>query len=314
MQSLILEFLKVTESAAIAAMPWVGSGDKYAADDAATNAMRKHLGQMKMDGTVVIGEGEIDEAPMLYIGEKLGLGGSHEIDIAVDPIDGTTPTVNGQSNAITVLAAARKGTLLHAPDMYMNKIVVGPKAKGKVHLDASIKENIEAVASATGKRVQDIQVLIQNRPRHEEYMEEIRATGAKVKLFDDGDVIFAAATCMEEFGADIFMGIGGAPEGVLAAVAVKSLGGEMQAKLLPRNDEERNRCEAMGIADVDRVLTEDQLVATDDCVLIATAITDNLMMQGIEEGPSGYITHSILVDGREQQLRHITSSHPTIAK
>lgn len=310
MQSLLFNFLKVTESAAIAAMPWVGSGDENAADGAATNEMRKNLNKMKMNGTVVIGEGEIDEAPMLYIGERLGVGGNHEVDIAVDPIEGTTPTVNGQGNAITVIAAAKKGTLLHAPDMYMKKIAVGPKAKGKVHLDAPIEENIRVVAEATGKKVQDIHLLIQDRPRHKEYIDRIRQTGAKVHLFNEGDVIYSVATCIEGLGIDMFFGIGGAPEGVLGAVAVRCLGGEMQAKLLPRNDEERNRCREMGITDVDAVLTHEQLAATDDCAFVATGITDNLLVKGIETEDANYVTHSILINGLEKQLRYVKSTYP----
>src|SRR5690625_1580763 len=217
MQSLLLDFLKVTESAAVAAKPWVGSGNKIAADAAATNAMRENLNKMKMHSTVVIGEGEIDEAPMLYIGEKLGEGGSHEVDIVVDPIEGTTPTVNGQEHAITVIAAAPKGTLLHAPDMYMKKLAVGPKAKGKIDVDAPIEENIQAVAKANGKDITALNVLIQDRPRHTEYIDRIRKIGAKVQLFNDGDVIYATATCTERLGVDMFFGIGGAPEGVLGS-------------------------------------------------------------------------------------------------
>ncbi|MFD1848826.1 class II fructose-bisphosphatase [Oceanobacillus bengalensis] len=310
MQSLLLDFLKVTESAAVAAMPWVGSGDKIAADGAATNAMRENLNKMKMDSTIVIGEGEIDEAPMLYIGEKLGAGGSHEVDIAVDPIEGTTPTVNGQGNAITVIAAAPKGTLLHAPDMYMKKMAVGPKAKGKINLDAPIEENLKAVAEANGKAISALTVLIQDRPRHKEYIERIRQMGAKVRLFNDGDVIYATATCIEKLGIDMFFGIGGAPEGVLGAVAVRTLGGEMQAKLLPRNDEEIRRCNEMGISNLESVLSHDQLVSSDDCVFVATGITDNLLIDGIETEYTNYITHSFLANGKDKQLRYVKSTYP----
>ncbi|MFD1449056.1 class II fructose-bisphosphatase [Oceanobacillus profundus] len=310
MQSLLLDFLKVTESAAVAAIPWVGSGDKIAADRAATNAMRENLNKMKMYSTIVIGEGEIDEAPMLYIGENLGKGGSHEVDIAVDPIEGTTPTVNGQGNAITVIAAAPKGTLLHAPDMYMEKIAVGPKAKGKIDIDAPIEDNLKAVAKANGKDVTELNVLIQDRPRHQEYIDRIRETGAKVRLFNDGDVIYATATCIESLGVDMFLGIGGAPEGVLGAVAIRCQGGEMQAKLLPRNDDEISRCKAMGITNLESVLTLDDLVSTDDCVFVATGITDNLIIDGIEVEYRNYITHSILVNGREKQVRYVKSTYP----
>ena len=310
MQSLLLDFLKVTESAAVAAMPWVGSGDKIAADGAATNAMRENLNKMKMHSTVVIGEGEIDEAPMLYIGEKLGLGGDYEFDIAVDPIEGTTPTVNGQGNAITVIAAARKGTLLHAPDMYMKKMAVGPKAKGHIDLDAPIEDNIKNVAKTLGKEIAELNILVQDRPRHQEYIARIRKTGAKVTLFNDGDVIFAIATCIESLGVDMFLGIGGAPEGVLGAVATRSMGGEMQAKLLPRNDDEINRCKEMGIVNFESVLMQDDLVRTDDCLLVATGITDNIIINGIETNDDSYVTSSILVNGREKQVRYVKSVYP----
>lgn len=310
MQSLLLDFLKVTESAAIAAMPWVGSGDKIAADDAATNAMRESLNRMKMEGTIVIGEGEIDEAPMLYIGEKLGAGGSHKVSIAVDPIEGTTPTVNGQGNAITVIVAAPEGTLLHAPDMYMKKLAVGPKAKGKIDIDAPIEENIKAVAMAKNKDIKELNVLIQDRPRHKEYINRVRAMGAKVHLFNDGDVIYATATCIEKLGIDMFVGIGGAPEGVIGAVAIRCLGGEMQGKLMPRNDVEIRRCKEMGIKNTDSILTHDQLVSTDDCVFVATGITDNLIINGIETEYANYITHSILINGKEKQVRYVKSTYP----
>lgn len=310
MKTLLLDFLKVTESAAVAALPWVGSGDKLAADGAATSAMREMLNQMKMYSTIQIGEGEIDEAPMLYIGEKVGMGGVHELDIAVDPIEGTTPTVNGQSNAITVIAASQKGTLLHAPDMYMEKIAVGPKAKGKINLEAPIEENISRVAEALGKEISELNVYIQDRRRHQEYIERIRKTGAKVRLFQDGDVIYSLATCIEHLDVDMFIGIGGAPEGVLGAVGIRSMGGEMQAKLLPRNEEEIKRCQAMGIADLESVLIQDDLVSTDNCMLIATGITDTLIMDGIKTVDQQYVTSSIIVNGTEKQVRYVQSIYP----
>jgi len=310
MQSLLLDFLRVTESAAVSVMPWVGSGDKIAADAAATNAMRDNLNKMKMEASVVIGEGEIDEAPMLYIGETLGKGGSHDVDIAVDPIEGTTPTVNGQGNAITVIAAAPKGTLLHAPDMYMKKLAVGPKAKGKIDINQSIETNLKAVAAANGKDIRELNVLIQDRPRHQEYVKRIRNTGAKAHLFNDGDVIYATATCIEKLDIDLFFGIGGAPEGVIGATSIRSLGGEMQAKLMPRNDDEIRRCKEMGIMDVEGVLTTEQLVGSDDCVFVATGITDNLIIDGIDMEYGNYITHSILVNGREKQVRYVKSTYP----
>ncbi|WP_019378092.1 class II fructose-bisphosphatase [Virgibacillus halodenitrificans] len=309
MQSLLLDFLKVTESAAMSALNWVGSGDKLAADGAATNAMREKLNRIEMQGRIVIGEGEIDEAPMLYIGEKVGSGNGPKVDIAVDPIEGTTPTVNGQSNAITVIAAAPRGSLLHAPDMYMKKIAVGPKAKGKINLEAPLTENIQAVAEAYGKKVHEVNVMIQDRPRHKEYIETVRATGAKVHLFKDGDVIYATATCMEDRDIDMFIGIGGAPEGVIGAVAVKALGGEMQAKLLPRDQSEIDRCIEMGLGDPGKLLTHSDLVNSEDCIFAATGITDNLFLKGINKNAHNYVTHSVLINGKDRKLHYVKSEH-----
>lgn len=314
MQSLLLDFLNVTESAAIAASPWIGSGNKVAVDGAATNVMRDTFNQMNMNGTVVIGEGEIDEAPMLFIGEKLGLGNGPEIDIAVDPIEGTTPTVNGQHNAITVIAAAPKGTLLHAPDMYMEKLAVGPKARGKVNIELPLLDNMKAVAQANGKKMKELNIYIQDRPRHQEYIETIRAAGAKVHLFHDGDVIYATATCMANADVDMFIGIGGAPEGVLGAVAVKCLGGEMQARLKPRNDEEIERCLQMGLPETKLVLNHQQLIGSNDCVFAATGVTDNLLLNGIRTEHSHHITQSILISGKERKIRHIESRHAIHSK
>lgn len=309
MQHLVLDFLKVTESAAIASLPWVGSGDKIAADDAATSMMRKQFNQIQMSGTVVIGEGEIDEAPMLYIGEKLGLSTGPEVDIAVDPIEGTTPTVNGQGNAITVLAAAPKGSLLHAPDMYMSKLAVGPKAAGKIDIKAPLEENMKAVAKANGKNISDLNILIQDRSRHEEYINTVRKAGAKVFLFNNNDVMSAISTCIESANIDMMVGVGGAPEGVIGAVALKCLGGEMQAKLLPRNEEEKLRCLDMGIADYSLPLSHNQLVDSDDCIFAATGITDNLFLKGIKIEDGNYRTHSLLLNGKDKQLHFIESVH-----
>lgn len=309
MQSLLLDFLKVTETAAIATLPLVGSGDKIVADDAATNAMRDTLNEVMMQGTIVIGEGEIDNAPMLYIGETLGRGEGPKVDIAVDPIEGTTPAVNGQNNAITVIAAAPKGTLLHAPDMYMKKLAVGPNARGKIDIDAPLQANLKAVAKANGKMVSELNVLIQDRPRHQDYINTIRESGAKVHLFKDGDVIYATATCIEKLNIDMFLGIGGAPEGVLGAVALKGLGGEMQAKLLPQDNEEFKRCLDMGLSDPEGPLTLNQLVSSNDCIFTATGITENLLLDGIKIDRGKYVTHSILINGKEQQLRYVESEY-----
>ncbi|TFJ92344.1 class II fructose-bisphosphatase [Lentibacillus salicampi] len=309
MKSMLLDFLNVTESAAIAASPWIGSGDKIAADNAATNVMRDTFNLLPISGTVVIGEGEIDDAPMLFIGEKLGKGNSPELDIAVDPIEGTTPTVNGQRNAITVIAAAPKGSLLHAPDMYMEKIAVGPKAKGKIDIELPLQDNMKKVAEANGKQVNELNIYVQDRPRHEEYIRTIREAGAKVHLFRDGDVIYSTATCIKNMNVDMFIGIGGAPEGVLSAVAMKSLGGEMQARLIPQSEDEVKRCLRMGMKEPKCALYHHQLVNSDDCAFIATGITDNLLLNGIKTDSGQHMTQSILISGKEKRLRYIESVH-----
>lgn len=307
MQSLLFDFLEVTEQAAVKALPWIGTGKKNEADKASTNTMRQYLNSMTMNATVVIGEGEIDEAPMLYIGEKLGEGGP-SIDIAVDPIDGTTPAAKGQDNAITVIAAAPKGTLLHAPDMYMEKLAVGPKASGKVDINQPIEKNIAALSKATGKRTSDLTIMIQDRPRHQEYISRVHATGAKVNVFNDGDIVYALATCIDKYKPDMLIGIGGAPEGVISAAAVRCLGGDFQAKLFPKNDAEYARCKQMGIQNVEDSLSIDDLVATDDCIFVATGITDNPLMQGITKENGDWMTHSIVLNG--ERLRFVNSVYP----
>ncbi|WP_174614671.1 class II fructose-bisphosphatase [Virgibacillus ihumii] len=306
MESLVLDFLNVTESAALAAKRWVGRGDKHAADEIATKVMREQLNGLNMKGRIVIGEGEIDDAPMLHIGEAVGNGVGPELDIAVDPIEGTTPTANGQNNAMTVIAVAPKGSLLHAPDMYMEKLAVGSKAKGKINIDAPISENLEAVAEAKGKKVHELNILVQDRPRHQDYIDTIRQSGAKVHLFKDGDVIYTISTCMNRLDMDLFLGIGGAPEGVLGAVAVKSLGGEMQAKLRPRNDVEMERCKSMGLEIPEMTLKHNDLVKSENCFLVATGITNCFYLKGIT---SDNTTHSILIGGKGQQMRYVETQH-----
>lgn len=303
--------LNVTEEAAIATLPWIGSGKKNAADGAATNKMRQLLNALPINANVAIGEGEMDEAPMLYIGEKLGIGNGPMIDIAVDPIEGTKLVANGQNNAITVLAAAPSGTLLHAPDMYMEKIVVGKKAAGQIDIDAPLVDNLRAIANANGKDLSQLNVFIQKRDRHRKYIDTIRELGGKVNLFDEGDVIYAIAPCISESDIDMFIGVGGAPEGVIASVAVKCLGGEMQAKLLPQNDEERIRCKQMGIEEPDKKLSHDQLINSDDCIFAATAITDNFLFKGIQQNKMGnMITNSLLINGKNKQHHFIRSVYP----
>ena len=309
MESLLLQFLQVTEKSAIKAYPWIGKGDVYGADGAATAEMRALFNDIDFSGSVVIGEGEIDDAPMLYIGEQLGKGTGLEVDIAVDPIEGTNPTIKGQDNGMTVLVAAPKGSLLHAPDMYMKKIAVGPRAKGKVDLDAPFIDNLKAVAKANGKPLNHLHVAIQERERHNEYINAVYELGGRVSLFEDGDVIYSLATCLEESDIDMLVGVGGAPEGVIAAAAIKSLGGDFQAKLQPINDEEISRCQAMGINDLNKALLIDDLITSDDCIFVATALTDNILMNGISEKNNIMRLQSLVLNGKEGMLRKVESSY-----
>ena len=253
-RELTMEFARVTEAAALASARWVGRGNKEAADDAAVQAMRAVFDTIRMDGTVVNGEGEMDEAPMLYIGERVGSGEAPELDVAVDPLEGTNIVAKGLSGAIAVVAIAEKGGLLHAPDMYMDKIAVGPAAKGRIHLDAPVHDNLANIAEALGKSIDDITVVILDRPRHNKIIQEAREAGARIRLITDGDVSPAAACGIEGTGVDVMMGIGGAPEGVLAAAALRCLGGEMQGRLWPENDTDIERAKALGIKDVNKLL------------------------------------------------------------
>ncbi|MBE3595418.1 MAG: class II fructose-bisphosphatase [Hydrogenibacillus sp.] len=307
---LTLEMARVTEAAALAAARWMGKGDKWQADDAATKAMRAVLGEIGIDGTVVIGEGELDEAPMLYIGERVGSGDGPEVDVAVDPLEGTNLLATGAPGAITVLAVAPRGALLHAPDMYMEKIAVGPKARGRIALERPVRENILAVAEAVGKRVQDVVVVLLDRPRNRYILDEIRALGARAKLIQDGDVSPAIAACFEETGIDLMMGIGGAPEGVVTAVAMKSLGGDFQGRLVPQNDEETARLKTMGIDDARRVLTLDDLVQSDDAIFSATGVTDGLILSGVRfVGGGAAHTVTLVARARTQTVRFIHGRH-----
>lgn len=305
MQKYALDFLSVTEKSAISALNWIGRGNEYAADQAATDTMRQQLNKLDMSGKVVIGEGEIDHAPMLYIGEKIGKSEYPEIDIAVDPIEGTTPTVQGQGNGMTVIAAAPKGTLFHAPDMYMKKIVVGKKAKGVIDITAPLLENMYRVAEALGKDVTDLTVMMQNRPRHEVYMKVVRDAGAKVYLFENNDIIPSILTTIESATIDMMFNIGGAPEGVISAVALYALGGEIQAQLMPQNEQEIERCNRMGIRDTKRALYHSDLINSEKCVFSATGITDNLLFNGLQRIEKKVKTHSILITGHDQKMRFI---------
>lgn len=308
-RELTLEFVRVTEAAALAAGRWLGRGDKEEADGAAVEAMRKIFDTVHINGVVVIGEGEMDEAPMLYIGEQVGSGCPPEVDIAVDPLEGTNIVAKGLTGAISVLAAGPRGCLLHAPDMYMEKIVVGPKAVGKIHIDASIEDNLNAVAKALDKRPQDLTVVILDRPRHEKIIQRIRKVGARIQLITDGDVAPAVAAGLEDSGVDLLLGIGGAPEGVIAAAALKCLGGEMQARLWPLDDEEVVRAREMGIEDLNKILMMDDLVKTDDVIFSATGITDSSLLRGVHYTSWGARTHSVVMRGRTGTIRFIEATH-----
>ncbi len=307
-----LDFVKVTERAALAASRWMGRGERDTADGAAVEAMREALGEMEISGRIVIGEGERDEAPMLYIGEEVGKGG-FPIDIAVDPVEGTNLVANGLPNSIAVMAIAERGGLLHAPDSYMKKLAVGPKAAPYVHIDAPIQDNLEAVANALEKPINDICVVILDRPRHADLIKGVRDAGARIKLISDGDVDACIATTIESTGIHVAMGTGGAPEGVLAAAAIKCLGGNFMGRLEPRNAEEAERAKAMGFGDLDRVLMLDDLVKSDHVIFCATGITDGDLAKGVRFFGNHARTHSILVHA-EGTVRFIESVHRLGAK
>ncbi len=307
-RELSMEFARVTEAAAVACGRLVGRGDKNGADGLAVDAMRQTFDTVSISGTVVIGEGEMDEAPMLYIGEKVGAGGP-EVDIAVDPVEGTNLVAKGMPGAIAVIAIAPKGCLLHAPDMYMDKIAVGPRAKGCIDIDAPIKENLQRVAKALHRRVSDLNVVLLDRERHYPLIEEISSAGARISLISDGDVNPIVEVGIEGTGVHMYVGKGGAPEGVLGAVAIKCLGGDMQARLRPDDEEQAKRCLAMGIGDINRVLTLDDLVKGDDCMFSATAITNCNMLHGLRYFGGGVRTHTILARYSTGTVRLIDTIH-----
>lgn len=308
-RSLSMELVRVTEAAALASARWMGRGNKEEADRAATEAMRDVFDTIPMKGTVVIGEGEMDEAPMLYIGEKLGNGYGPRVDVAVDPLEGTNIVASGQWNALAVLAVADHGNLLHAPDMYMEKIAVGPESVGKVDINAPVIDNLRAVAQAKNKDIEDLVVVILNRKRHEKMIDEIRQAGARIKLLPDGDVAAAINTAFGDTGVDILLGSGGAPEGVLAAVGLKCLGGELQGKLLPQNDAELQRCKKMGIEDVTKVFYMDDLVRGDDCIFAATGVTDGELLKGVRYLGTSATTQSIVMRAKSGTVRFVDGKH-----
>ncbi len=309
MKTLTLDFVAVTEAAALASYFWVGRGNKIEADQAATTAMRSRLNKMDIDGTIVIGEGELDEAPMLHIGEKVGTGRGLQVDIAVDPLEGTNLIVNGQSDSIAVIAAAPRGTLLHAPDMYMMKMAVGAKAAGKIDIRAPLIDNLRIVAEANSKKMSEMIVMVQKRDRHYGMIQTIRDAGGRVQLFYDGDVTYAIAPAFESSQVDMFIGIGGAPEGVVSAVALKCLGGELQGKLLPSGEQDYERCAAMGLTDPDAPLSMNRLVGSDECIFAATGITDGILLRGLQPRSGMVVTHSLFMNGMDRKAHFLESLH-----
>lgn len=310
-RTLAINLVRVTEAAALGAAKYMGRGDKNLADQAAVDSMRKMFDTLSIDGTVVIGEGEMDEAPMLYIGEHIGREGDGytKVDIAVDPIDGTIAVAKGLDNAIAVVALAPSGNLLAAPDMYMDKIAVGPKGKGVISLDKTVEQNLLDLSVALGKNITDVTVTMLDRERHEPIIKVCRELGTRIKLFKDGDVAQAIATCFEDSGVDIMLGSGGAPEGVIAAAAIKCLGGDMQGRLLPETEEEKARCQSMG-ADFEHILTMDDLVKGDDIYFAATGITDGDFIKGVRYlGSNKAVTHSVVIRGTTGTVRFIEATH-----
>ena len=322
---LSLEFLRVVEQAAIACAHTMGNGDRHKSDQVAVEAMRAVLDTVPIDGTIVNGEGERDEAPMLYIGEKVGLVNAKgikslgmvrfsEIDIAVDPLEGTNLCATGAPNAIAVLAASEKGGLLHAPDLYMEKLVVGPTSKDHVSLDASPADNLKAIAKALGRDVDDLVVIVLDRPRHEQLVEDIRVTGARIRLIGDGDLSAGITAAVAGSGVHAVMGTGGAPEGVLTAAAMRCLNGEIFARLVVSKPEHEERCRAMGITDFKKVYRSKDLAPGKSIIFAATGVTDGTLMKGVRFFGDGNRTSSVIMQNEPHQIRFIDSIHVATSK
>ncbi|HZA40386.1 MAG TPA: class II fructose-bisphosphatase [Actinomycetota bacterium] len=308
-RNLALELVRVTEAAALSAARWMGRGDKEAADQAAVDAMRLMLDTVPMDGVVVIGEGEKDNAPMLFNGEEIGNGEAPVVDIAVDPVDGTTLTAKGQGGALAVVALAERGTMFDpGPFVYMEKIAVGEEAAEVIDIEAGVTENLRRVANAKHTDVSDLTVVILDRPRHEQIVKEIRSAGARIKFIPDGDVAGAISAARDGTGVDLLIGIGGTPEGVIAACAIKCLGGAIHGRLWPRNEDERDRAVEMGL-DPDAILTTDDLVAGDDVFFAATGVTDGELVRGVRYRKSSAVTESIVMRSRTGTVRFIEALH-----
>lgn len=308
-RNLAMELVRVTESAALAASRWVGRGDKVGADGAAVEAMRTVLGTVAMHGIVVIGEGEKDEAPMLFNGEHVGDGTPPLTDVAVDPIDGTTLTALGRGNAIAVIAVSERGTMYNpGPCVYMEKIAVGPEACGSIDITASPTQNLRWIAKAKRESVRDLSVVILDRPRHADLISEVRASGARIRLISDGDIFGAIATCWPDAGVDVLFGIGGTPEGVTAAAALKCMGGEIQGRLWPRDEGEKAAAMEQGY-DLDKILTTDDLVAGDNCFFAATGVTDGDLLKGVHYSAAGATSQSLVMRSHSGTVRLINATH-----
>jgi fructose-1,6-bisphosphatase II len=308
-RNLALELVRVTEAAAMAAGRWVGRGDKNGADQAAVNAMRQLVSTVSMKGVVVIGEGEKDEAPMLYNGEEVGDGNGPDCDVAVDPVDGTTLTAKGMTNAISVMAVADRGAMYDPSALfYMEKLVTGPEAAGVVDIEAPVEHNVQAVAKAKGCSAEDVTVVVLDRPRHDNLVREIREAGARIRFITDGDVAGAIMAAREGTGVDLLLGIGGTPEGIIAASALKCLGGIILGKLWPRNDEERQKAIDAG-HDLDRVLDTNDLVSGDNVFFVATGVTDGELLSGVRYRAGGATTHSLVMRSKSGTIRSIFSDH-----
>jgi fructose-1,6-bisphosphatase II / sedoheptulose-1,7-bisphosphatase len=308
-RNLALETVRVTEAAALSASKWMGRGDEKEADAAAVDAMRKSLNSLDIEGTVVIGEGERDQAPMLYIGEKVGVGNGPKLDIALDPLEGTTITAKGGANAMAVIALAEEGGFLNAPDVYMDKIAVGGGLPADViNIDATPGENLSELAKAKKLEVSDLVVCVLDRPRHQQLIADVREAGARIMQISDGDVGAVIATSQAGTGIDMYLGVGGAPEGVLAAAALQCIGGQIQTRLVFRNDDERERGRSWGIEDFDRIYTLEDL-AKGDVMFAATGVTDGAMLKGVRRSSTGAYTHSIIMRAKTGTVREIEAHH-----
>jgi fructose-1,6-bisphosphatase class II len=303
-----LEFVRVTEAAALESARLMGRGDEKAADHAAVEAMRRMLNSIEFDGKVVIGEGERDEAPMLFIGEKVGRGNGPKLDLALDPLEGTTICARGGNNSLSVIAIAEEGKFLHAPDTYMKKIAVGPDAKGAIDLDASASENLRNIAQAKKCLIEDLTVVILDRTRHADLIAEVRQTGARIWLIGDGDVSAAIATCKKDSGVDVLLGIGGAPEGVIAAAALRCMGGDFQGQLVFQNSKESERAKGMGIQDPNRIYGIHDL-ATGNVMFCATGVTQGTFLDGVHFSRGGAMTHSVVMRSESGTVRFIEAEH-----